>query len=75
MISRCYAIPKVTALGHMAKDQYAGGLADQFPIRRVKSIKLFQSPVSAPVNLGFGMRKNHRTHEKAKNRQSRSGRE
>jgi hypothetical protein len=36
------------------KDQYAGGFADQRPIRRVKGIEVRESSSSAAANLCLG---------------------
>jgi hypothetical protein len=33
------------------EDQYAGGLADQRPVRSIEGIELRESSISAPANL------------------------
>jgi hypothetical protein len=53
------------ALGHVPKDQYAGGLTDQRPIRRIESIEVRESSISAPTNLYLGSGKSGATGEKA----------
>ena len=63
-----------TGLGHVPKDQCAGRFADQPPVAGVERIEVLQSPISAPVNLGLGMRKARRTREKTKNCQGRGRR-
>jgi hypothetical protein len=52
-------------LGHVPKDQYAGGFADQRPIRRVKGIEVRESSSSAAANLCLGSGKACATGEKA----------
>ncbi len=55
-------------LGHMPKDQYAGGVADQRPIRRIEVIEMRKSSISAVPNLCLGIGMACATGEKAQKR-------
>ena len=52
-------------LGHAPRDQYAGGLADERPIRRVEGIEMRESSISATANLCLGSGKACATGQKA----------
>jgi hypothetical protein len=51
------------ALGHVPVDQYAGGLANQCPIRRIEEIEAPESLISASANFCLDIGKGGATGE------------